>query len=102
MGREHTHVSIKGLVCTLVIRIQKLNIKDSPVKKRQNSETNTSQRNIYERQPSSKSGTVMPRAWVFFFHITLAIWSPLRFDTNFRTVCCSSVKNAGNILIGFH
>ena len=39
-------------------------------------------------------------ALLCFFNITLAIRGLLWYHTNFRTVCSSSVKNAGGILIG--
>ena len=47
-----------------------------------------------------KSRLVMSPALFFFFKIALAIRGTLWFHTNFRTVCSSSVKNAGGILIG--
>ena len=47
----------------------------------------------------AKSGIVMPPTLVFFFKIALAIQGLLWFQTNFRIVCSSSVKNAGGILI---
>ena len=49
---------------------------------------------------SLKSGIVMSPALVFFFRIALAIQSLFWFQTNFRIVCSSSVKNAGVILTG--
>ena len=42
----------------------------------------------------------MPLALVFFFKIPLAIWGLFWFHTNCRTVCSSTVENAGVILIG--
>ena len=42
----------------------------------------------------------MPPALVFFFKIALAIRGLFWSHANFRTVCASSVKNAGVILTG--
>ena len=42
----------------------------------------------------------MPPTLVFLFKIALAIWGLFWFHTNCRILYCSSVKNAGVILIG--
>ena len=54
-------------------------------------------------QYSLKSGSMKPLAFFFFFcplKISLATQSLLCFHTNFRIICCISVKNVMGILIG--
>ena len=47
---------------------------------------------------SWKSGTMMPPA-LFFLKIALAVWGLLRFHTNFKFLCFSSVKNVTGIFV---
>ena len=48
---------------------------------------------------SLKSGSVIPPALFFFLKIILVIWGLMCFQTNFKTLFSSSVKNGLGILI---